>query len=75
MVPGFFHRHSTLVSKFSRALDHARSVAITKPLIKSWLDMFSSTIQQYKITAENTHNMDEIGIAMGILGRSMVVVP
>ena len=28
-------RHPALVSKFSRALDHARSVAITKPLIKS----------------------------------------
>ena len=72
---GFLHRHSTLVSKFSRALDHARSVAITKPLIKSWLELFSSTIRQYKITAENTYNMDETGIAMGVLGRSMVVVP
>jgi hemoglobin-like flavoprotein len=31
----------------------------TKPVLAAWFDAYRKLIQEYKITQENTYNMDE----------------
>ncbi len=71
----FLACHPSLAVKFSRALDHARAVAITKPLIEDWSNLWQRTMEDYSITLDNVYNIDETGIMMGVLGRSLVVIP
>ncbi len=71
----FLQWHPEFKTQFSRALDHARFVAITKPVVESWLNLWQSTIAKYSITQEHIYNMNKTGIMMGVLGRSLVVIP
>ncbi len=70
----FLQRHPTLETRFSRALDNFRAVAITPQLVRSWLNLFKMTLERYSITLYNVWNMDETDIAMGLIGRSKVVI-
>ena len=46
-----------------------------QPMVRTWMTLFQQTQNQYNITLNNTYNMDETGIAKGVLGQSLVVVP
>ncbi len=71
----FLGRHPNLQTRFSRALDHAWSTALSKPLVERWFNQWQKTLEDYIITLDNVYNMDETGIMMGVLERSLVVVP
>ena len=71
----FLKRQPSLTIKFSRQLNQTRSVTFTKSMLHSWFDLFRQTCERYSITLDQIWNMDETGLQMGVVGRSMVVVP
>jgi hypothetical protein len=51
-------------------------LAVLKPeTFTEYFALYDSIRQEYKITAQDTYNMDEKGFAMGIMQKSHVFVP
>ncbi len=71
----FLRRHPDITTKLSQNLDRVRLTAFTSSLLGDWFNLFRSTLERYNITLDRVYNMDKTGIAMGLIGRSMVVVP
>jgi hypothetical protein len=71
----FIARKSDVKVCFSRQLDRAHAVAITKPLLGQWFDLYETVLRTYGITRANTWNMDETGYQMGVLGRTKIAIP
>jgi hypothetical protein len=70
----FIGRKEDLKVCFSRQLDRARAVAITKPMLDAWYELYDSTLRKYNIKKRNIWNMDEVGFQMGVLGRTKIVI-
>lgn len=70
----FLARHDNLHTVLSRGLDHARAVALNRGNLDQWFSLFRSVCCQYGIRPPNLWNMDEVGVMMGMGGRSQIIV-
>ena len=69
----FLNRHKDLQSRFSQPLDKARVATHDTAKILQWFKLVKDVIQKYDIQMEDTYNMDEKGIALGIAGKERVL--
>jgi len=71
---GFLERHPDYRLKYSKALDQARKDISTPESYRKWFDLYTSTIKEYGILHGDQYNMDEKGIAMGLIDSVKVIV-
>ena len=70
----FLARHPDYRVKYSKALDQARKDTSTPESYRKWFDLYTSTIKEYGILPGDQYNMDEKGIAMGLIDSGKVIV-
>jgi hypothetical protein len=67
----FLQRHAdVLVFKNTTPMDRLRHQADSYPKYEAYFTYLMGKLQEYEIPAEHTYNMDEKGLAMGMMGRS-----
>ena len=70
----FLARHRDLKVKVTTGLEKARAKALNKPAVDDFFDKLTKLIEEFNITPENTYNMDEKGIQLGIGARIAALV-
>jgi len=66
-VPRFIQRHPHLTVAIGRRIESVRMDGATKLVLDAGFDAYRKLIQEYKITQENTYNMDESGFSIGTM--------
>jgi hypothetical protein len=70
-VTRFLHRHrETLTYKWTSAMDASRHNADNSEKYSHYFDLLRSKIDEYSIEPRHTYNMDEKGLAIGLVNRS-----
>jgi hypothetical protein len=70
-VTRFKHRHEdTLISKWGRAIDSTRHKANSYFKYKLYFKLMHGKIDKHKIQPQNSYNIDEKGIIIGVIGNS-----
>lgn len=72
-ISRFLNRHPQLVSKFSTQVNKQRVQAFEPEVIRRCFDRLQPVIQKRQIKPENTYNMDEKGILMGLASKVKVI--
>ena len=70
----FLARHPDYHLKYSKALDQARKDISTPESYRKWFDLYTNTIKEYGILPGDQYNMDEKGIAMGLIDSVKAIV-
>jgi hypothetical protein len=73
-VPRFIQRHPHLTVAIGRRIESVRMDGATKPVLDAWFDAYRKLIQEYKITQENTYNMDESGFSIGTMESTRIIL-
>lgn len=72
-ITRFLNRHPELVTKFSTQVNKQRALAFDSTIIRRCYDRLKPVMQRRNITSENTYNMDEKGILMGLAAKVKVI--
>lgn len=65
----FLTRHPDLQSRFTQKMNKERTVFQTPENINVWFSFYEKTVQKYHILPEDTYNMDEKGIIIGLIRK------
>ena len=69
----FVTRSDELKMAFNRAKDRQRILQEDLEIISAWFKLVADTKAKYGVHDEDTHNFDEIGFQMGVIGSMKVV--
>lgn len=72
-VSRFIERQEELKIRWSRKYDYHRAKCEDCNLLKTWVDRFLTTIQQYSIAVVDIHNCDEVGFQIGVIWTTKVI--
>lgn len=62
----FLARHADLKIKPTTSLEKCRAKALNQTAVKGFYDILEKVVDEFDITPENTWNMDEKGVQLGI---------
>ncbi|SLM40197.1 HTH CenpB-type DNA-binding domain [Lasallia pustulata] len=74
-IARFLARHPELKSKYVNPIEKERILATDPAILQHYFELYKSTKEQYDIDDENEWNMDEKGVAMGVIGKTKVIIP
>ena len=74
-IARFLARHPELKSKYVNPIEKERILATDPAILQHYFGLYKSTKEQYDIDDENEWNMDEKGVAMGVIGKTKVIIP
>ncbi|SLM41441.1 HTH CenpB-type DNA-binding domain [Lasallia pustulata] len=74
-IARFLARHPELKSKYINPIEKERILATDPAILQHYFELYKSTKEQYDIDDENEWNMDEKGVAMGVIGKTKVIIP
>ncbi|SLM39502.1 HTH CenpB-type DNA-binding domain [Lasallia pustulata] len=74
-IARFLARHPELKSKYINPIEKERILATDPAILQHYFELYKSTKEQYDIDDENKWNMDEKGVAMGVIGKTKVIIP
>lgn len=63
-----------MATRYASPIDYDRTLAANEEQIRRYFYLFKETKERYQIHDDDTYNMDEKGCAMGLIGKSKVVV-
>jgi hypothetical protein len=69
----FIHRQPRIASVVGRKLEAQRADAATPEQIRAFLEHYKQIKQRLNIRTENTYNMDETGLALGVCTNTRVL--
>jgi hypothetical protein len=71
-VTRFLHRNrDTLISAWTTPMEKSGHEADSGERYRLYFDLLHGKIDEHKVEAENTYNMDEKGFMIGVIGRSV----
>ena len=70
----FLKRYPLLKSAFTTPQDRNRQLSEDYDIIAHWFDLYQETVKEHDIQPEDTYNMDEKGVAMGVIGKQRCIV-
>ena len=70
----FLQRHPHLETAMGRSIELSCITNASLEVIKRWYEIFFLTIEKYEIKWENVYNQDELSFAIGMKGKSYVVI-
>ena len=62
----FLKRYPNLKSVFTTPQDQNQQLSEDQDIINHWFELYKATVKKYKIQAEDTYNMDEKEVALGL---------
>ncbi|SPO28530.1 uncharacterized protein UTRI_04927 [Ustilago trichophora] len=71
---GFLYRHPSLLSCFSRVLDHSRAKVSNRATVTQYYELLRSTMVTHDIPFCHVYNMDETGFVFGRAQSHKVLV-
>ncbi|SLM34686.1 HTH CenpB-type DNA-binding domain [Lasallia pustulata] len=74
-IARFLARHPELKLKFINPIEKERILATDPTIFQHYFGLYKSTKEQYDIDNENEWNMDEKGVAMGVIRKTKVIIP
>ena len=70
----FLRRHSELKSKFVAPRDRKRYMAQSRENFMRWFNLYLEQKTKYQVHDDDTYNLDEKGVMMGVAGKVRVVL-
>lgn len=70
----FLARHPDLKVKMTTGLEKCRAKALNRTAVNRFYDILEQVVQEFDIKPENTWNMDEKGVQLGIGARIAAIV-
>jgi hypothetical protein len=70
----FLKRHPLLKSVFTTPQDRNRQLSEDYDIIAHWFDLYQETVEEHSIQPEDTYNMDEKGVVMGVIRKQRCIV-
>ena len=72
-VPHFIKRNPRVKTVIGKKLEAARASGVSPEIVTNFFSQYSSLQKEYYILAENTYNMDETGVALGVCNNATVL--
>jgi hypothetical protein len=69
---GFLSRNTAVATLIGRKIERARTSGATETVIREFFELYNRLRVRYNITTENTWNMDEQGLGLGLCMNSVV---
>lgn len=73
-VDRFRRRHPELKAKWTTGLEKCRADNLNEHTVNGFYDILQELVETYQITPENTYNMDEKGIQLGVGKKVLALV-
>ncbi|SLM37408.1 HTH CenpB-type DNA-binding domain [Lasallia pustulata] len=74
-IARFLARQPELKSKYVNPIKKECILATNPAILQHYFEFYKSTKEQYDIDDENKWNMDEKGVAMGVIGKTKLIIP
>jgi len=69
----FLHRHPKVHSKIGKKIHVLRLKTTTPEALEGWFGYVKTVRERYNIQCDNTYNMDETGIVLGVCNNQQII--
>ena len=73
-VPQFIQRHPHLQVAIRRRIETIYIDGATKPVLDVWFNVYMQVVREFRITQENTYNIDESGFSIGTMESTQIIL-